>query len=120
MDQLKESFARFQDGANLLLSERNVSQQLSRGEPFIIFSGGMPPQADQQQAAAAGANAGVTSPPPKPSLFFLTILRGSTTNVLHMDNTIIDFHVITPLPHITGELICVEKAHLRIDRLLLL
>ena len=80
----------------------------------------MPPQADQQQAAAAAAaNAGVASPPPKPSSFFLTILRGQTTNVLHMDNTIIDFHVITPSPHIAGALTSVEKTHLLIDCLLI-
>lgn len=38
----------------------------------------------------------------KPSSYFLTILRGQTTNVLHMDNAIVDFHVISPSPHIAG------------------
>ena len=76
---------------------------LPRADPFIIFSGGIPPHTDQQQAAApTAATAG--SPPPKPSSFFLTILRGQTTNVLHMDSSIVDFLVITPSPHIAGSL----------------
>jgi hypothetical protein len=77
--------------------DTHVSMTISRGESFIIFSGGMPPQADQQQTTSTAA-----STPPKPSSYFLTILRGQTTNVLHMDNSIIDFHVITPSPHIAG------------------
>ena len=56
----------------------------------------MPSQADQQQSTNQVH-------PGKPSSFFLTILRGQTTNVLHMDNSIIDFHVITPSPHIAGQ-----------------
>jgi hypothetical protein len=65
------------------------------GDPFIIFSGGMPSQTDQQQTSA-------NTPPSKPSSYFLTILRGQTTNVLHMDNSIVDFQVISPSPHIAG------------------
>ncbi|CAF4274334.1 unnamed protein product [Rotaria socialis] len=65
-------------------------------DTFIIFSGGMPNQADPQQISAINTNI----PPSKPSPFFLTILRGQTTNVLHMDNAIVDFHVITASPHI--------------------
>ncbi|UJR25564.1 hypothetical protein I4U23_006909 [Adineta vaga] len=60
----------------------------SSGDSFVIFSGGMPQQTDHQQSSS------------KPSSYFLTILRGQSTNVLHMDNSIIDFHVITPSPHI--------------------
>ena len=56
----------------------------------------MPSQTDQQQPTNQVH-------PGKPSSFFLTILRGQTTNVLHMDNSIIDFHVITPSPHIAGQ-----------------
>jgi hypothetical protein len=50
----------------------------------------MPFQTDHQQTSS------------KNSSHFLTILRGQTTNVLHMDNSIIDFHVLTPSPHIAG------------------
>jgi hypothetical protein len=50
----------------------------------------MPFQTDHQQTSS------------KSSSHFLTILRGQTTNVLHMDNSIIDFHVLTPSPHIAG------------------
>ena len=60
------------------------------GDSFIIFSGGMPQQNDQQQNSL------------KNSSCFLTVLRGQTTNVLHMDNSIIDFYVVTPSPHIAG------------------
>jgi len=59
----------------------------------------MPAQTDSQQTVATNAS---NSTPSKPSSFFLTILRGQTTNVLHMDNTIIDFHIVTPSPHIAG------------------
>lgn len=38
----------------------------------------------------------------KPSSYFLTIHRGQSTNVLLMDNPIVDFHVISPSPHIAG------------------
>jgi hypothetical protein len=55
----------------------------------------MPLQTEQQQISA-------NSPASKPSSYFLTILRGQTTNVLHMDNSIVDFHVISPSPHIAG------------------
>lgn len=72
----------------------------SRNETFMIFSGGMPAQTDVQQASPTNAT------PPKPSPYFLTIVRGQTTNVLHMDNAIIDFHVITPSPHIAGIFNC--------------
>lgn len=48
----------------------------------------MPTKSDQQ--------------PAKPSSYFLTMLRGQTTNVLHMDSAIIDFHVVSPSPHIAG------------------
>ncbi|CAF3849723.1 unnamed protein product [Rotaria magnacalcarata] len=65
-------------------------------DTFIIFSGGMPNQTDPQQISVVNTN----TPPSKPSAFFLTILRGQTTNVLHMDNAIVDFHVITASPHI--------------------
>ena len=65
------------------------------GDPFIIFSGGMPSQAEQQQTST-------NTPPSKPSSFFLTILRGQTTNVLHMDNAIVDFQVISSSPYIDG------------------
>ena len=54
----------------------------------------MPFQTDHQQTS--------TNTSSKPSSHFLTILRGQTTNVLHMDNSIIDFHVLTPSPHIAG------------------
>lgn len=83
-----------------------------RGEPFIIFSGGMPPQTDQQQPqqtppsggpTANATAASTTAPPPKPSSYFLTIWRGQTTNVLHMDNSIIDFHIVNPSPHSAGK-----------------
>jgi hypothetical protein len=67
----------------------------SSGDPFIIFSGGMPSQTEHQQIST-------NSPSSKPSSYFLTILRGQTTNVLHMDNSIVDFHVISPSPHIAG------------------
>jgi hypothetical protein len=67
----------------------------SSGDPFIIFSGGMPSQTEHQQISS-------NSPSSKPSSHFLTILRGQTTNVLHMDNSIIDFHVISPSPYIAG------------------
>ncbi len=60
----------------------------------------MPAQADTQQTASTNTTTGAT--PPKPSSYFLTILRGQTTNVLHMDNTIIDFQIITSSPHIAG------------------
>ena len=66
----------------------------------MIFSGGMPAQTDVQQTTSTNTTAGTT--PPKPSSYFLTIVRGQTTNVLHMDDAIIDFHVITPSPHIAG------------------
>lgn len=56
----------------------------------------MPIQNEQQQTSA-------NSPPGKPSSFFLTVLRGQTTNVLHMDNSIVDFQVISPSPHIAGK-----------------
>jgi hypothetical protein len=55
----------------------------------------MPSQTDYQQTST-------NTPPSKPSSYFLTILRGQTTNVLHMDNSIVDFHVISPSPHIAG------------------
>jgi hypothetical protein len=58
----------------------------------------MPSQTDSQQTTSANSSA----PPPKPSSYFLTILRGQTTNVLHMDNSIVDFHVLTASPHIAG------------------
>ena len=64
----------------------------------MIFSGGMPAQTDPQQTS----NSSTQATPPKPSSYFLTIVRGQTTNVLHMDNAIIDFHVVTPSPHIAG------------------
>lgn len=57
----------------------------------------MPAQTDTQQTSTTAH-----STPSKPSSYFLTILRGQTTNVLHMDNSIIDFHIITPSPHIAG------------------
>ncbi|UJR23337.1 hypothetical protein I4U23_026351 [Adineta vaga] len=66
-------------------------------DTFIIFSGGMPSQTEAPQNASTNATTGST--PSKPSSYFLTILRGQTTNVLHMDNTIIDFHVITSSPY---------------------
>jgi len=56
----------------------------------------MPSQTDSHQTTTAGTT------PPKPSSYFLTILRGQTTNVLHMDNSIIDFQVISPSPYIAG------------------
>ncbi|CAF4694448.1 unnamed protein product, partial [Rotaria magnacalcarata] len=65
----------------------------SSGDSFIIFSGGMPSQTDQQQITGNAQSS-------KPSSYFLTILRGQTTNVLHMDSPIVDFHVISPSPHI--------------------
>jgi hypothetical protein len=68
----------------------------------MIFSGGMPAHADVQQSSSSNTTTG--SSPPKPSSFFLTIVRGQTTNVLHMDNAIIDFQVITPSPHLAGNL----------------
>ncbi len=55
-------------------------------------------QQQQQQQQQTSSNS-ISS---KPSSYFLTILRGQTTNVLHMDNSIIDFHVISPSPHIAG------------------
>lgn len=55
----------------------------------------MPTQTENLQISS-------NSPSTKPSSYFLTILRGQTTNVLHMDNSIIDFHVISPSPHIAG------------------
>ena len=64
----------------------------SSGDSFVIFSGGMPLQADHQQTSS------------KSSSSFMTILRGQTTNVLHMDNAIVDFQVITASPHIAGSL----------------
>ncbi|CAF1230907.1 unnamed protein product [Adineta steineri] len=67
-------------------------------DPFIIFSGGMPAQTESQQSPSTNAATGTT--PSKPSSYFLTILRGPTTNVLHMDNAIVDFTVITSSPHI--------------------
>ena len=60
----------------------------------------MPSQTESQQNSSPNANMNVA--PPKPSSYFLTILRGQTTNVLHMDNAIVDFHVITSSPHISG------------------
>ncbi len=66
----------------------------------MIFSGGMPAQTDVQQVSSSNTTTSTT--PPKPSSYFLTIVRGQTTNVLHMDNAIIDFCVITPSPHIAG------------------
>jgi hypothetical protein len=60
----------------------------------------MPIQTDTHQNLSTNTTAGTT--PSKPSSYFLTILRGQTTNVLHMDNAIIDFHVITSSPHIAG------------------
>ena len=76
----------------------------------MIFSGGMPAQTDAPQAASTN------STPSKPSSYFLTIVRGQTTNVLHMDNSIIDFHVITPSPHLAGtinfpQIILFSKIH---------
>ncbi|CAF3672239.1 unnamed protein product [Rotaria sordida] len=85
------------------------------GDSFIIFSGGMPSQTDQQQAS------GNNTQPSKPSSYFLTILRGQTTNVLHMDNSIVDFHVISPSPHIadvpdpSGVVILLENDLVMID-----
>lgn len=76
-----------------------------RNDALIIFSGGMPNQTDPQQISSTNANA----PPSKPSAYFLTILRGQTTNVLHMDNAIIDFHVVTSSPHMAGELISIPN-----------
>jgi len=76
----------------------------SSGDPFIIFSGGMPSPTEQQTSSNSISS--------KPSSFFLTILRGQTTNVLHMDNSIIDFHVISPTPQNAGllkEKICFPK-----------
>jgi len=55
----------------------------------------MPSQTEQQQIST-------NFPSSKPSSYFLTILRGQTTNVLHMDNSIIDFQVISPSPYIAG------------------
>jgi syntaxin-binding protein 5 len=73
----------------------------SSGDPFIIFSGGMPSPTDQQQQQQQQQQqTSSNSISSKPSSYFLTILRGQTTNVLHMDNSIIDFHVISPSPHI--------------------
>lgn len=66
----------------------------------MIFSGGMPAQTDTQQ----NLNSSTHATPPKPSSYFLTIVRGQTTNVLHMDNAIVDFHIITQSPHISGRL----------------
>lgn len=71
-----------------------------RNETFMIFSGGMPAQTDTQQSS----NSSTHATPPKPSSYFLTIVRGQTTNVLHMDNAIVDFHIITASPHISGRL----------------
>ncbi|CAF3572963.1 unnamed protein product [Rotaria sordida] len=68
-------------------------------DTFIIFSGGMPTPTDPQQILSTNPTVN-TSPPPKSSSHFLTILRGQTTNVLHMDNPIVDFHVVTASPHI--------------------
>ncbi|CAF1109170.1 unnamed protein product, partial [Didymodactylos carnosus] len=70
---------------------------------FIIFSGGMPTPAEQSQAQQqlSPPSAAATTAPPKPSSHFLTILRGQTTNVLHMDNSIVDFHVLSSSPHIS-------------------
>ena len=82
-----------------LFSYSNDTIFLYRNDTFIIFSGGMPAQTDSQQTVATNAS---NSTPSKPSSFFLTILLGQTTNVLHMDNTIIDFHIVTPSPHIAG------------------
>ena len=65
------------------------------GDSFIIFSGGMPHPNEQKQTSAS-------VPLSKPSSYFLTILRGQSTNVLHMDNPIVDFHVISSSPHIAG------------------
>ena len=62
----------------------------------MIFSGGMPTPTDAPQASSTN------STPPKPSSYFLTIVRGQTTNVLHMDNSIVDFLMITPSPHLAG------------------
>ncbi|CAF0752875.1 unnamed protein product [Adineta steineri] len=64
----------------------------SSGDSFIIFSGGMPLQNDYPQTSI---NTSLKS-----SSYFLTILRGQAINVLHMDNAIVDFQVITPSPHI--------------------
>jgi hypothetical protein len=58
----------------------------------------MPSHTDSQQTTPTNTGA----PPSKPSSYFLTILRGQTTNVLHMDNAIVDFHVLTASPHIAG------------------
>jgi len=58
------------------------------GDPFIIFDGGMPNQNEQMSS--------------KSSSFYFTILRGQTAKVLQMDNSIVDFHVISPSPHIAG------------------
>lgn len=60
----------------------------------MIFSGGMPTHTEQQPTSGSSLT--------KPSSYFLTILRGQTTNVLHMDNAIVDFHVVSPSPHIAG------------------
>lgn len=70
----------------------------------------MPAQTDSQQTTANSSN----STPSKPSSFFLTILRGQTTNVLHMDNTIIDFHILTPSPHIAGMFFSFNRRKTRI------
>jgi hypothetical protein len=60
----------------------------------------MPTQTDSHQTSSTNTTAGTT--PSKPSSYFLTILRGQTTNVLHMDNAIIDFHIVSSSPHIAG------------------
>lgn len=67
----------------------------------------MPAHTDAQHPSSSNTNPTTTSTPAKPSSYFLTILRGQTTNVLHMDNAIIDFHIITPSPHIAGRSHCV-------------
>ncbi|CAF0818239.1 unnamed protein product [Didymodactylos carnosus] len=66
---------------------------------FIIFSGGMP-HTQQQPPSSSAAAASSATPPAKPSSHFLTIIRGQTTNVLHMDNSIVDFHVLSSSPHV--------------------
>jgi hypothetical protein len=78
----------------------NCNIFIYRNDTFIIFSGGMPAETDSQLNSSGNASTGPT--PPKPSSYFLTILRGQTTNVLHMDNAIVDFHIITSSPHIAG------------------
>ena len=57
----------------------------------------MPSQIDR--SSQVSSNATTSS---KSSSRFLTIIHGQTPNVLHMDNSIVDFHVISSSPHITS------------------